>query len=140
MATLTLPEQFGRYHILKKLGEGGLGAVYLAEDSLLGRQVALKVPHFDEEDGSHAVERFYREARAAAGIEHPNLCAVHDVGQVGGIHYLTMPFVEGTPLSRLIDADHPWPPRQAADLVRKLAEGLGVMHAKGLIHRDLKPG
>src|SRR4051794_35920700 len=137
MATATaLPEQFGRYRILKKLGEGGMGAVYLAEDTGLGRKVALKVPHFTKEDGP-AIERFRREARAAAGIEHPHLCPVLDVGQVDSVHYLTMPVIEGQALSRLIDSDHPWEPSLAVDLVRRLALALGAMHAKGLIHRDL---
>src|SRR4051794_24895934 len=108
MTTATaLPEVFGRYRIVSKLGEGGMGAVYLAEDTQLGRRVALKVPHFTAADGPAVVERFHREARAAAGIEHPNLCGVHDVGQVGGTHYLTMPYIEGTPLSRLIGPDRP---------------------------------
>src|SRR5205809_965688 len=79
-----LPEQLGRYRILQKLGEGGMGAVYLAEDTELGRRVALKVPHFSSEDGA-AVERFKREARIAAGLSHPNLCGVYDVGQAGGL-------------------------------------------------------
>jgi serine/threonine protein kinase/formylglycine-generating enzyme required for sulfatase activity len=135
-----LPEQFGRYRILRKLGEGGMGAVYLAEDGLLRRKVALKVPHFGRAAGTGVIERFYREAQVAAGIQHPNICPVHDVGEVGGIHYLTMPFVEGRPLSRLIEPDHPWPARQAVALVRQLALALAVMHRGGLIHRDLKPG
>src|SRR5947209_1409397 len=97
-APAVLPEQFGRYRIVRKLGEGGMGTVYLAEDTRLGRQVALKVPHFREEDGLQVIERFYREARVAAGIQHPNLCAVLDVDEVGGVHYLTMPYLEGTPL------------------------------------------
>src|SRR5947209_4607200 len=95
----TLPEQFGRYRILKKVGEGGMGAVYLAEDTLLGRRVALKIPHFSEADPPQVIERFYREARVAAAIAHPNLCAVFDVGQVEGVHYLCMPYIEGTSLS-----------------------------------------
>jgi len=98
----TLPEQFGRYRILKELGRGGMGAVYLAEDGVLGRRVALKVPHFSAEDGPKVVERFYREARVAADIDHPNLCGVHDFGEVGGVHFLTMPYIEGTPLSHLV--------------------------------------
>src|SRR5437588_1975875 len=96
----TLPEQFGRYRILKKLGEGGMGVVYLAEDGQLGRQVALKVPHFSPEDGPEVIERFYREARVAAAIEHANICAVHDVGQIDGVHYLTMPYIDGVPLAQ----------------------------------------
>ena len=133
-----LPEQFGRYRILGKLGEGGMGAVYLAHDSHLGRKVALKVPHFTADDGP-AIERFQREARLAASIDHPNLCAVHDFGEVDGVHYFTMPHVEGTPLSRLIRADKPWPPRAAVDLLRQVALALSLLHQKGIIHRDLKP-
>jgi formylglycine-generating enzyme required for sulfatase activity/serine/threonine protein kinase len=136
----SLPAQFGRYRIVHKVGAGGMGAVYLAEDTLLGRRVALKVPHFNPDDGPEVIERFYREARIAAGIDHANICAVHDVGQIDGIHYLSMPFIEGTPLSRCLQADQPWPPRQAVELVRQLALALAVLHQRGLIHRDLKPG
>ncbi len=134
-----LPEQFGRYRILKKLGEGGMGAVYLAEDTLLRRRVALKVPHFSKEDGDAVIERFYREAEIAAGIHHPNLCAVHDVGEVGGIHFLTMPFIEGQPLSQTIRPDQPWPPRRAVELAAALARAVEVLHRNQVIHRDLKP-
>src|SRR5216684_3548675 len=93
-----LPEQFGRYRILDKLGAGGMGAVYLAEDTKLGRKVALKVPHFKAGDGAAILDRFRREARLAASIDHPNFCQVHDVDEVDGIHFFTMPFVEGKPL------------------------------------------
>jgi formylglycine-generating enzyme required for sulfatase activity len=140
MATpAALPAQFGRYRIVRQVGAGGMGAVYLAEDTVLGRHVALKVPHLTGA-GPEVIERFYREARVAAGIEHPHLCAVHDVGQVDGVHYLTMPFIEGTPLSEHVGPDRPWPPRQAAALVHKLARAIEVMHRQGVIHRDLKPG
>jgi hypothetical protein len=90
-----LPERLGRYRIVRKLGAGGMGAVYLAEDTQLGRQVALKVPHFDDGADPKIIERFYREARVAAAIEHPNLCPVYDVGQAEGVHYLTMPYING---------------------------------------------
>src|SRR3954468_2513109 len=94
---------FGRYRILHKLGAGGMGAVYLAEDTQLGRRVALKVPHFSAADGPKVLERFYREARVAAAIEHAHLCRVYDVGEHAGTPYLTMEFIEGTPLSQLAD-------------------------------------
>jgi formylglycine-generating enzyme required for sulfatase activity len=140
MATpAALPAQFGRYRIVRPLGAGGMGAVYLAEDTVLGRRVALKVPHLTAASPA-VVERFYREARMAAGVEHPHLCAVYDVGQVDGVHYLTMPFIEGRPLSQLVDPDKPWPPRDAVALVHKLALATEVMHRQGVIHRDLKPG
>src|SRR5262245_19018462 len=109
----TLPQQFGRYRILGKIGEGGMGAVWLAEDTTLSRQVALKVPHFGPGEDRTVIERFYREARVAAQIDHPNICTVYDVGEVDGRPYLTMPYIEGTPLSKLVDPDNPWPARQA---------------------------
>src|SRR5260370_36308094 len=117
-----------------------MGAVYLAQDTHIGRKVALKVPHFSADDGPAAVERFKREARLAAGLEHPNLCAVHDVGEVDGTHYFTMPFIDGTSLSRLIDHDRPWPPRQAADVLRQVALAPAPLHGNGIVHRRLQPG
>ena len=134
----SLPEQFGRYRVLKKLGQGGMGAVYLVHDGPLDRQVALKVPHFAPED--HNVrERFHREARAAATLDHPNLCPIFDVGEIDGIHYLTMAYIEGKPLSAFLHGDKPLPQRQVALLARKLAGALQEAHARGIIHRDLKP-
>jgi formylglycine-generating enzyme required for sulfatase activity/tRNA A-37 threonylcarbamoyl transferase component Bud32 len=134
-----LPEQFGRYRIVRKLGEGGMGAVYLAEDSELGRRVAIKVPRFTRVDGRDVIERFKREARAAAALRHPNLCPVYEVGHFDGIHYLTMPFIEGTSLANRIHHDQPWPPAQAVALVLRLAQALHVLHQRGMMHRDLKP-
>ncbi len=134
-----LPEQFGRYRIARQLGAGGMGAVYLALDTRLGRRVALKVPHFTAADGAAVIERFRREARVAASLDHPNLCAVYDVDEVGGIHFFTMPFIEGTPLAELVGLDGPWPPRRAAELVRQVALALALLHRNGIVHRDLKP-
>ena len=138
-STVGLPENFGRYRIIKSLGKGGMGAVYLAHDSQLDRQVALKVPHFADEDGPDVRERFYREARAAATLTHPNLCPVYDVGEHDGIHFLTMAYIDGHPLSHFIKAAKPQPPRQVAAVVRKLALALHEAHGRGVIHRDLKP-
>jgi serine/threonine protein kinase len=133
-----LPEQFGRYRILKKVGEGGMGSVYLAHDTQLDRPVALKVPHFGPDDGPAVLQRFYREARAAANIHHPNLCPVYDVGEFGGLHYLTMAYLEGKPLAEVARKGK-IQPHQAAAVVRKLALALQEAHQRGVIHRDLKP-
>jgi serine/threonine protein kinase/CubicO group peptidase (beta-lactamase class C family) len=131
--------RLGRYQIIRRLGQGGMGSVYLAVDTQLDRKVALKLPRFEPEDGSHALERFYREARAAATIEHPNLCRVYDVGAVEGTHFLSMEFIEGKPLAALIHEGAPLTPRQTAVFIRKLALTMQETHERGVIHRDLKP-
>jgi len=134
-----LPEQFGRYQIVKKLGAGGMGSVYLAHDTQLDRQVALKVPHFSANEGQQAVERFLREARAAATIQHANLCPVYDAGQIDGVHYMTMAYIDGHLLSEYIRPGKPAAERKAALVVRTAALALYEAHARGIVHRDLKP-
>jgi len=134
-----LPETFGRYRVLKKLGQGGMGAVYLVHDTQLDRQVALKVPHFSDRDGPESIERFQREARAAATIEHPNACPIYDVDEIRGIHYMTMAYVEGDLLSEAIQPGKPTPVPRTVTLVRKLALALQDAHDSGVVHRDLKP-
>jgi predicted Ser/Thr protein kinase len=136
-----LPAPFGRYELLKLLGQGGMGAVYLARDTQLDRLVALKVPFFTATDGPHVLERFLREARAAATLHHANVCPVYDVGQIDGTHYLTMAYIEGRSLAEVLRGNKKAAaPRQAAALVRKLALALEQAHRKNVIHRDLKPG
>jgi serine/threonine protein kinase/Tfp pilus assembly protein PilF len=134
-----LPEQFGRYRIVRKLGQGGMGAVYLAHDTQLDRLVALKVPHFTDEEGDEILERFFREARSAATLQHPNICPVYDVGVQDGVHYVTMAYIEGQPLSDVIRRGIAQPRRAVASTVRKLALALQEAHHHGIIHRDLKP-
>src|SRR5262249_48730375 len=97
-----VPESFGRYRILRKLGQGAMGAVYLAHDLQLNRQVALKVPQLTPYDNLQVRQRFLCEARAAATIEHPNICPVYDVGEVDGTPYLTMAYLEGQSLAQLL--------------------------------------
>ncbi len=134
-----LSETFGRYRILRALGRGGMGAVYLAHDTLLDRQVALKVPHFGPGEPS-AAERFRREARAAGALHHPNLCPVYDVGRVGGRDYLTMRFIPGESLAARLRRTGPPPERDAARLAAQVAGALEAAHQGGVVHRDLKPG
>ncbi len=133
------PADFGRYRIVRKLGAGGMGAVYLARDTQLERDVALKVPNFAAQDRQQLVTRFYREARAAATLNHPNICPIYDVGEIQGMPYLTMAYIEGGKLSDFIRHDKPMPERQAVLLIRKLASALAEAHRKGIVHRDLKP-
>jgi predicted Ser/Thr protein kinase len=134
-----LPRRFGRYKVLKRLGQGGMGAVYLAHDSTLQRQVAVKVAQFQEKDGPKVVERFLREARATAGLQHEGICQVFDFGELEGIHYIAMAYVQGRPLSVLLRDGRPLEQRRAAELVRQVALALEVAHQAGVIHRDLKP-
>jgi serine/threonine protein kinase len=138
-ASPRLPEQFGRYRILQKLGQGGMATVYLAEDTQLDRKVALKIPQLKEDDRSSTLQRFLREAQAAAKLSHPNICPVHDFGEIGGIHYLSMAYLEGKALSHFLRSRRPVPQRQAALLTRKVALALQEAHARGVVHRDLKP-
>src|SRR5262249_31728275 len=93
-----LPMSFGRYQVQKLLGAGGMGEVYLAHDTQLDRPVALKIPHFAGSEEPQVRERFLREARAAATIHHAHICPVHDVGEIDGILYMTMSFIEGRSL------------------------------------------
>jgi len=134
-----LTGNFGRYRIERLLGQGGMGTVYLAYDTQLHRDVALKVPHFDDAGDDQRIERFYREARIAATFHHPNLCPVYDVGQIDGVHYLTMPYLQGEPLSELLRRNGRLPPAAAVRLAARIAQALDVAHLAGVLHRDLKP-
>lgn len=133
------PDEFGRYAIKKELGKGAMGAVFLARDTQLNRDVALKVPTFTDKSPANMIERFYREARSAATLTHPNICPVYDVGEHDGTHFISMGFIEGRPLSAYIESGKKQPERQAAAVVKKLALALQEAHDKGIIHRDLKP-
>jgi predicted Ser/Thr protein kinase len=134
-----LPSPFGRYVILRLLGKGGMGSVYLAHDRQLERRVALKVPHLRSDDRAVPRERFFREARAAARVEHPGICPVHDVGEIDGVPYLTMAYLEGRPLSSLLRAGMSFSGRQAAFIVWRVALALAEAHDHGITHCDLKP-
>jgi serine/threonine protein kinase len=117
-----------------------MGTVYLAYDTQLDRQVALKIPQFSATDSPSVMERFFREARAAATLHHASICPVYDVGEINGTHYLTMAYIEGRPLSELIRTSAKGlTSRQAAALARRLALALEEAHSKKVIHRDLKP-
>jgi eukaryotic-like serine/threonine-protein kinase len=126
-----------RYRLLRRLGSGGMADVWLAEDSHLQRQVALKVLHRRFAQDREFVERFRREAEAAAGLQHPNIVAVFDRGDVDGTYYIAMQMLEGRSLKELIDQG--LTPEQAVGLVRQVLEAAGFAHRHGVVHRDLKP-
>lgn len=127
----------GRYKILQRIGSGGMADVWLAEDTHLQRRVALKVLDARFAQDGEFVERFRREAEAAAGLQHPNIVAVFDRGEVEGTYYIAMQYLEGTTLKQLIDAG--LTPEEGAGLIRQVLEGARFAHRHGIVHRDLKP-
>jgi serine/threonine protein kinase len=128
---------FGRYQVVRMLGRGAMGAVYLAYDTHLHRHVALKTPLIDPD--AQVVQRFYREARTAAQLRSPYICPIHDVGQIGQIYYLSMAFIEGRPLTKAIADGRSRTAAAIAGVIKKIAQGLQKAHEVGIIHRDLKP-
>ncbi|MFL5494980.1 MAG: protein kinase domain-containing protein, partial [Gemmatimonadales bacterium] len=129
----------GRYLIERELGRGGMSTVYLAQDPKHGRPVALKV--FEPDLGpSVGPERFLREIRVAARLTHPHILPLHDSGEVGGLLYYVMPYIEGESLRDLLEREHRLPPHQALDLGRQVADALDYAHQHGVVHRDIKPG
>jgi eukaryotic-like serine/threonine-protein kinase len=129
-----------RYHILKKLGEGGMGTVYLAEHVKMGRKAALKVMNPGMNTDADAIARFNREAANASRLNHPNVCAIYDFGETSdGLIYLAMEFIEGESLTSLIEKNGSLAAPRAATIVHQAADALAVAHDYGIVHRDLKP-
>ena len=127
----------GRYTVLQRIGSGGMADVWLADDTHLQRRVALKVLHARFAQDREFVERFRREAEAAAGLQHPNVVAVFDRGEIDGTYYIAMQYLEGRTLKQVIDAG--LTSEQAAGLIRQVLEGARFAHRHGVVHRDLKP-
>jgi serine/threonine protein kinase len=129
-----------RYHVTKKLGEGGMGAVYLAEHVKMGRKSAIKVMSSSMSQDPDAVSRFNREANNASRIQHPNICAIYDFGETSdGLIYLAMEFIEGASLNDILKKSGPMTLQRATSILRQTAEALHVAHTAGIVHRDLKP-
>jgi serine/threonine protein kinase len=137
LPVLAAGEAFGRYQIARLLGRGAMGAVYLAYDSQLQRYVALKTPSL--QGNRPTIERFFREARTAAQLRSPYICPVYDVGHIGNVYYISMAFIDGEPLGRMIAAGKLKEGTAIAALLVKIARGLQKAHEAGIIHRDLKP-
>ena len=133
--------KLGRYLIQSELGRGAMGVVYKATDSVLERTVAVKTVNMAlERDGAERYEaRFYQEARAAGGLNHPNIVTVYDVGKAGDVAYMAMEFIEGQELRTLLGEGKPLPVQQAVSIAAQVAEGLGYAHQHGVVHRDIKP-
>ncbi|MGE5640747.1 MAG: serine/threonine-protein kinase [Clostridia bacterium] len=133
--------RLGRYLIESELGRGAMGVVYRATDEVLQRTVAVKTVNMSlEQDGAEKYEqRFYQEARAAGGLNHPNIVTVYDVGKAGEVAYMAMELIEGEELRALMREGHPMPVGRAVSIAAQVAEGLAYAHAHGVVHRDIKP-
>ena len=126
------------YRIRKKLGAGGMGEVYRANDERMGRDVAVKVLPKDVSDDVERLARFDREARTLAALSHPNILAIYDVGAEGGVAYLVTELLEGETLRQRLTRERlPW--RRSVEIAVSVAEGLAAAHGKGIIHRDIRP-
>ncbi|HSS45578.1 MAG TPA: serine/threonine-protein kinase [Thermoanaerobaculia bacterium] len=136
--TLQSGEQIGPYEILAPLGRGGMGNVYRARDNRLRREVALKMLVDTAANDAESLTRFERETRAVAALNHPNIVAIHDIGAFRGVPYAVTELLEGETLGERLRSG-PLAPKRATEIACQIAEGLAAAHAKGVIHRDIKP-
>src|SRR2546425_3598382 len=136
--TIAAGTRLGRYEIRSKIGEGGMGEVYLAQDTKLDRKVALKILPTELASNRDRMERFIREAKAAAALSHPNIAQIFEIGEHDGTHFIAMEFIDGQTLREKIHRERT-ELRKLLRYLQHVAEGLAKAHAAGIVHRDLKP-
>src|SRR5919201_6646890 len=131
--------KLGNYRILEKIGAGGQGTVYKATDTKLGRSVVIKVlpPELTVKEAN--LKRFEREARLASALDHPNICTIFDLNEIGGVHFIVMQYIEGRNVRQLVNG-RPLSLESALSIALQTAEALAAAHSRGIIHRDIKAG
>lgn len=135
----TGPKRVGRYELLTRIGKGGMGVVYQGKDTVLGRAVAVKMLVSDIDVSDEARERFFREARSAGQLTHRNIITIYDFGEEQGRAYIVMELLSGDSLAALMTRPQRFPLEQQVDIMSRVCEGLAFAHARGVVHRDVKP-
>jgi serine/threonine protein kinase len=136
--TRLVPQQISHYKIIERIGAGGMGEVFLAEDTLLDRKVAIKMLPAKSIGNEQAKKRLFREAKAAATLDHPNICSIYEVGEEGDCAFIVMQYIAGRTLSRIIK-NNALSPAEVVDIGMQAAQALAEAHSRGVIHRDIKP-
>ncbi len=129
----------GRYQILRVIGGGGMANVYLAEDIILDREVAIKILRFDYVNDNEFIRRFRREAQSASSLDHLNIVSIYDLGEEDDIYYIVMEYVEGMTLKEYITANGPLHPKEALNIMEQIVSAIAHAHQNQIVHRDIKP-
>jgi hypothetical protein len=135
-----IPKKIGKYDVIDVVGRGGMGVVYRAKDPFLDRMVAIKIMTISYTDQPDLLQRFYREAKATANLQHPNIVTVYELGEHEGSPYLAMQYLEGASLDSILRSGQPLSLLQKIDIIIEACHGLSYAHQKGIVHRDIKPG
>src|SRR5436305_5371385 len=137
---VAIPKKIGKYDVLDVVGKGGMGVVYRAKDPFLDRMVAIKIMTISYADYPDLLQRFYREAKATANLQHPNIVTVYELGEHEGSPYLAMQFLEGASLETLLRSGQSISLLQKIDVIIQACHGLSYAHQRGIVHRDIKAG